>query len=55
MGGLPYWCLVDDDSFVDILESFDSPMLSDSDSTSMEMVHDLVRQDVDDERRLPRS
>jgi hypothetical protein len=50
---LPYRCLIDDDRLVDIFESFDRSVLPDSDSTSVEVIHDLVRQDVDDKRRLP--
>ena len=42
MWGLPYRCLIDDDRFIDIFESFDCSVLPDSDSTSMEVIHDLI-------------
>ncbi len=45
-----YRRLVDDDRLVDVIDSLDAVMATDMASTRIEVVHEVVRQDVDDER-----
>ena len=41
--------LIDDDRLVDMIDSLDAVMATDLASTRIEVVHQVVRQDVDDE------
>ena len=41
--------LIDDDRLVDMIDSLDAVMATDLASTRIKVVHQVVRQDVDDE------
>ena len=45
-----YRRLVDDDRLVDVIDSLDAVMATDLASTRIEVVHQVIREDVDDER-----
>ncbi len=49
MWGFPYRCLINDNRLVDVFQSFDSSMFSYLDSTSMKIIHNLVRQYIDNQ------
>lgn len=53
MGSFPDRRLIDDDRLVDVRHTFDTIMATDRSPTRIEVIHEEVRQDIDDERGLP--